>query len=492
MNRFFDHPFTHLILGRLIVLTGALIRLKVYLEERSLFLDEANLSRNIAERDWVGLLNTLDYQQYAPPGYLYLVKSATLLLGSGEYGLRLIALLSSLGLLVLTVAISRQLIRHSWPRLLPLTLIAFSYDLIRYGTENKQYAFDAMITALLVWLALRYPLAGLSGRRLVGWTLVGATAVWCSMPAVFVLTGVGLYYGAGLWQAGERQKLWGLTGAIACWLFSFGLYYWRLLRPDIGSDYLNDHHQAYFLPFLPKNPADWRQLGDLLLLLLRGSTGHTVAAYGVGGAALLWGMRVQARRYLPSLLLLLLPVLTCLLASGLKQYSLMPRLTLFLVPLLVLLMGVATDDLWTRRSWSPLLLLALWLPVLSLSKGFRHVFVPLEIENSREALQAAQSADSGSLVYVHHAAVPAAVYYRDHHPQRADFRQKPYFLARWDEPPDILRGRTPGDFWVVYSHLISDSARDEWRRQITKLQTWAVIVETIETTGALATRWRTR
>ena len=489
MTTFFDRPEWPRRLGWVILLLGVLVRLKVYVQNRSLFLDEANLSRNVVERDWTAFFRALDYQQYAPPGYLILNKLSVALLGTSEYGLRLIPLLSSIALLWVVYALAKRLIAARWVQLVPLFLTAFSYEMIRYGTENKQYSLDALLTALLVALALHWVPDRLGGRRLFLWALLGSAAIWFSMPIVFTLAGVGLYYGYVFLRKQDYQRLGGLILTITTWLLSFGVYYWLLLRPDIESDYLNTYHQAYFLPLPPQSSEEWAQLGRLLLGLVHHTVGFTVVAYVVGGAALLGGIVVPGRRHSGRLLLLGIPVLTCLLASALEQYSLLPRLTLFYAPLLALLMGIGTDQLWHWRTWAPWVCLLLWLPVLPLKGGLYYLYARFEVEDTRGVLRTAQDADAGELVYVHHEAVPAAIYYRDYHPDSLAFRQKEMYLSHWDETPDTLHHQDYASFWTVYSHLINAHTRTEMQEQVEKLNNWAGRRAEESATGARALRW---
>jgi hypothetical protein len=68
-----------------LIIFGIVIRLVQYLNNRSLWLDEVNLALNIINRSYSELLNTLDYNQAAPPGFLWIEKLVTQLLGNNEY-----------------------------------------------------------------------------------------------------------------------------------------------------------------------------------------------------------------------------------------------------------------------------------------------------------------------------------------------------------------------------------------------------------------------
>ena len=76
---------------------GVILRLRPYLANRSLWIDEAFLVLNILERDFGRLLQPLDHLQAAPVGFLVLERLVVLLLGPRELALRLPPLLFSVG-----------------------------------------------------------------------------------------------------------------------------------------------------------------------------------------------------------------------------------------------------------------------------------------------------------------------------------------------------------------------------------------------------------
>ena len=90
---------------------GVVLRAWHYLDNRSLWQDEARLARNIADRSWLELLEPLRHQQAAPPGFLLLEKLSVSVLGVGEPALRLAPLLASCAALPAFRALAR---RCSW------------------------------------------------------------------------------------------------------------------------------------------------------------------------------------------------------------------------------------------------------------------------------------------------------------------------------------------------------------------------------------------
>ena len=64
-----------------LIFIGISFRLILFFQNRNLIIDEANIVRNIYERDFIGLLKPLSYQQYAPPLFLWMEELWSLLLG---------------------------------------------------------------------------------------------------------------------------------------------------------------------------------------------------------------------------------------------------------------------------------------------------------------------------------------------------------------------------------------------------------------------------
>lgn len=324
-------------LGAVLVL-GAALRLAVWGQARSFYLDEANLLRNYAERGYAGLFQPLRYEQYAPPLLSVLLKATTGALGYGERAARLVPLLAGLAALVLFG-------RVAWRWLTPLAAVlaaaffAFGGIYVEFTATAKQYSTDVLVALALLGLAdwqLRRPT--LSYRATLAWAVVGAGAVWLSMPAVFGLAGAGL---ALAWRyagpAREAPAPWArLAGLAVAWGGSFGVYFGLLLNSDAHATNLQQYHDAYFLTFPPRSGAEWAQLGGQLLGLLDRAFGKTVLALMLAAGGFAVGAVGLIRRAPARALLLLGPLTAALAASALHYYSLIPRLMLFAMPALLL------------------------------------------------------------------------------------------------------------------------------------------------------------
>ena len=78
-------------------LIAAFLRLALWMQQRSLWIDEARLSLNVASRSYLDLLPPLDYDQSAPLVYLWIQRSIVDLCGVNESSFRLLALAAGIG-----------------------------------------------------------------------------------------------------------------------------------------------------------------------------------------------------------------------------------------------------------------------------------------------------------------------------------------------------------------------------------------------------------
>lgn len=473
-----------------IVLTGILVRCIVYLQNRSLFIDEANLARNFVEKSYAEFLTPLSYYQYSPPVFSFIEKWQTQLWGVHEYALRLFPVLCSIATLYIFYQLCTRLIDNLYLRWFPLWLIAFSDWFIRYGTEVKQYSSDILLGVLLPYLALRE-----KGLSWWSWALIGIFAVWLSMSSVFFLAGVGFYFliknyvhAPDLLQIKERSrfsnwslkkhpKLWHWLLIILIWLINFGFYYFLILRPNVTSSDLQSYHTNYFLPLIPTHWADFILIKDLFLSIIKTGYGFTIPAYvtGIGGIILFgyWSKQAFSKFYkdtpaaINSIninLLLGLPILLCLLASTLHFYSLIPRLILFFIPALILISTIGWAYFFkTINRYGQVVILFLMIITAGLQTGFRYGWQPLQIEEIKPLLEVLRTKKQAQdYIYIFHEAEGAYRFYTSQHVDNQRFTFKNEHIAAWNENPDqLLQKENPQQMWLLYTHLLSATSEAE-------------------------------
>ena len=233
-------------IGLGLVFAGFVLRLRQYLVNRSLWLDEAMLANNILGRDFAGLFHQLDNNQGAPVGFLLLQKTITLMLGDSEYALRLVPFLTGCLALVMMFLLARK-ISSAFAANLALALFAFSPALIYYSSEVKQYSSDVAIALMLILLFLKinpldvgrvgggvstpalapgasvqtssYSTAAVSrpGKDAVLLALTGGLAIWFSHPALFVIGALGLALFIQSVREKDKQKIVALLLIALIW-----------------------------------------------------------------------------------------------------------------------------------------------------------------------------------------------------------------------------------------------------------------------------------
>jgi hypothetical protein len=331
-----------------IVIIGGALRLITYLQNRSLWRDEAALAMNIIDRSYGGLLEPLDSYQAAPLGFLMLEKTAAHAFGMSEYALRLMPLLAGLLALVLFKQVAALCLR---PIAVPIALAFFAVSerLIYFAAEVKQYGFDVLAALLVIWLAMRIQARGLSIKRALWFGVAGAVSLWFSHPVVFVLAGAGVC----LLAAAALKKDWRsallLCGAGAMWLVSFRVNYKLALQSTGQTGFLLTFWSDYdaFMPFPPFSIATVKWLWHSFFLTMQDPGGFTFAV--IAGLLFAAGCAVAFVKRDAKLLLVLAPIPFALLASGLRKYPLLERLLLFLVPAIVLLITKGIDAM-ARKS----------------------------------------------------------------------------------------------------------------------------------------------
>jgi hypothetical protein len=405
---------------------------------RPVFIDEANVARNLFDRPFSGFFRPLDHQQYAPPFFMVLSKLCGELFGYGERALRLPALLG--GLLALSgLLLAARKLKLGWWSLLPVALLFANPTVLRYVGELKPYSLDLGVASVLLAAVLYWP------RPSWRWALAGGLAVWLSLPSVFVLAAVGL---AAL-AFSERRNLAGWFVCIVAWLASFGLLYVVLLKAHLGNGYLNNFHGAYFFPLPSANGFAVDRAIILLIGLSKVAFGFTTFAIIIGPLAAFFGLKSGQQQFALSAIL---PVLIVLAVSALGHYSLISRLLLFTLPgwWLLAALGAArvSERLARKGRWWPYVVAGIWLVVVGGTNVVRHYASPLTFSDSRRLVT---EIEPGFQPVLHQGAVPVYDYYQRVHPF---WRAQNLPVA---EVIDIKEVPRPGRYVFLYDVLTQKS-----------------------------------
>jgi hypothetical protein len=325
---------------------GTLFRAVAYLERSSLWLDEARLALNLGARSFTGLLHPLAYDQAAPPLFLWAEKVAMMIGGPNEYALRALPFVAGLLIPIITYLLASR-IAGNGIAVLAAGFTALSPSLVQYSILLKPYETDALVGLGLLLVAVvesdRRP------DRMPGpWTAaLGTIAVWASVTVPFVMAAIAVAF----WPAGRGSRR-ALAATLACWGISLAIAYWWVYRPAAANPYLEwywaDRLLSIWIPgFLGRAYGAARQVlfatfvADTFEVrnsaLMQASVLLTVAFTGALAGL---GAFCLARRGSAGVLLLAGPLAAALLASLMGAYPIVPRVTLFGVPLFMTLTAI--------------------------------------------------------------------------------------------------------------------------------------------------------
>ena len=339
------------------VALGIAIRAVDFLNCRSLGLDEARLAVNIASRSFLRLLTPLDMDQSAPPLFLWGERLVLLPLGHSDCALRLLPVTAGTAAAVLMYPFARRFLDDAQARLAALIGI-FCPLLITYSNAVKQYAFELLVAVLLLLLFEKALRRELSRGSVAGVLAAGAIAPWLSMTSVFVLATAWLLLAARSVRrrvgasrlAVASAVVWGASGIVA---------YLSVYRAASRSPYLQRFWELAFVQ--PGQPEflrhTWKTVEDLVwgfvagdplvdrrpfLPLLHVGSMVVVVLCGLGV------VRVARTRGWTAGWWLSGPGIAIFGASMLGLFPIAPRLTLFLVPGLIVLFVTGLDEALTR------------------------------------------------------------------------------------------------------------------------------------------------
>jgi hypothetical protein len=336
----------------LVVVLGAVLRVRQWAHGRAFWLDELLLQRAMSQQRMSQLLEPLGFAQSAPPGWLAVQHVVLTVCGSDERPARLVPLLCGIGALVLTLLLARILLGGP-AALVGTAVVAVSPPLIEYSAEFKQYSSDVFWVLLVLLLGCRLALGrGRPERSRVALAAVGALAVWFSHAGALVTAGV---FAALALLALARRSALELRAAVACAvpaLAGLAVEYVVLLRRNAADGAL----QAYWASAFPPAPLTWHAAVEWA-----GQRVASVRATALGMdrpglllVLLLSGLAVLGLRRLPALPLLLVPTAVVVAAGLAGAYPIAGRLALFFVPLVALAAAAPLDlpALAARLPWT--------------------------------------------------------------------------------------------------------------------------------------------
>jgi hypothetical protein len=436
-----------------VLVLGLIIRGRQYLINRSLWLDEAFLAINIKERDFMQLLEPLDFSQVAPIGFLWIEKLMVNIFGLSELSLRFIPFAAS----ILGIYIIYDLSRSFFSNRLAL-LIAFAYTVLPsmtyFSSEVKQYMTDVFSLLFLFWFYFKFVRGREYKSQLLLFGLIGAIFIWISNITIIILFSIGVAIAIDILKKFNcRSILYSLVGVIL-WLGSFYIYYVFFIDNHPHTVGMENHWAGSFMPHQTIDGVIW--LYDKLLFVFKSTIGHYEMAF-LGLALFITGIcSVLFYHKRKTMLYLLLPMVVHLILSYFHIYPFGGRIVLYLTPVILIfeIKGIEFIAGFTKKKTASIIVLSFALLFLSILRVPYFFVNPMYREDIKPALQyVVNNKEDTDVVYIYSGSRAAFRFYKETYFSSSD--QCVVGISSGDdynkfvEEFDNLTRRN----WLVFSHM---------------------------------------
>ncbi len=394
---------------RVAVLLGALLRLRNWAHDRSLWLDEITITKAIRADSFLKLTRPLAGEQAAPVGWLWAEKLATTVFGVNENALRLFPLVAGIAGLPVLAALANRLLRPV-AAVVAVALAAVSPRLIYYAAETKQYSTDATVVTAILLATIATARCRLAGRSLLLWTAAVTVLVWFSFPGLAVAAVSAVILAARFVRSRADVRRLAPFGAVLA--VSGAAEYVITLKSLSADTTLQQYWQVnggYPHTHTAGSILSWA--GAAAVRVAADPLGLTVPLVGL--LLMVVGVAVLARTSPLEAVILAAPGPLAVVLGATFHYPMWGRLALYLVPIGLVLLAAGTVEAvvsllqltlprWHRVAaavLAPVLLLITAGP--SVVRGVSKAVVPDEVTAGREALQyVAEHRQPHDLVYV--------------------------------------------------------------------------------------------
>lgn len=382
----------NILMPSLLFMIGAILRLRHFLEQRSLWLDEAYVALNLSCISFEDILRFKPFvgTQASPPMLFQLMEKFFIFLGgNNEMMFRFFPLLSSLLSLGLFWIVCRQCLRGGY-RYLGLALFVVSDPLVYYAAELKPYASDVMVSCALWGLYFHVSQKGLTHVRFLLFSLAGIVAVFLSYPSVFVLAGIGLMLLFRFKASSDRAMFRRVFLMGLIWVLGLCALYLFSVRPLFQNTQLMNVIYTFDL-FPPVPFLSWHHtqaFGAFMIEHMPAPLG--VRPKGVWLALMMFGMVISAFKERERFVVFATPIGLVLITAWAHKYPFWMRFLLFVTPAYIYFLVTGIKGLWQRvprqNTWIGIIMIGLlfYYPV---DQGVRHFYQGREKEDIRSIMQ---------------------------------------------------------------------------------------------------------
>ena len=462
-EEYFQKIYSSQIFIWIIVIIGVLIRIRQYLVNRSLWVDEASLALNILKLNYKELLGPLFNGQAAPPFFLLLTKLFTKIAGCNEFVLRFIPFVSGIIALILFYPLARNFLsKKTVP--IAIAMFAFSNSAIYYSTEFKQYSLDLLFSVIILLFAIKVIRSNYIIKDCFILGIIGILSTWISHSSIFVLIGIGFAFIFDVIIINRKidrriinyHNIKKIIVIGILWAISFLLHYLLILR-FIPKEHFYKFWANYFIPFPPIKYEDFRWYIVNVVEIIKNPLSFRLF-YGFVIVTLILGIyKFWNRENKMYLYFLCFPITAVMIASILIYYPLHGRLIIFTIPIFYILIAEGACQFFeffsNQKKYLAILFISLLL-INPVASGIRNLITPILKEEIKTVIEyCMKNKEEKDKIYVYYGAKNAFEYYT--------FNKNVMFLSsesgNRENPQNYLleldKYKGEGRIWLIFSHV---------------------------------------
>ncbi len=174
----------------IIILSGILVRLKIFELNVPFWFDEAFLGINFFDKSYVDFFNGISIYTKVPPLWGISVKLILQTFGYSIRTFRILSLVSSVISLFTFFILLKNIVKNRLAILTGLILFSFNYCIVYYSAEFRPYSFDVMISILLL-LSYKYiSFKNLSFPKAILYSIISIICILSSFASIFILPAI--------------------------------------------------------------------------------------------------------------------------------------------------------------------------------------------------------------------------------------------------------------------------------------------------------------
>jgi hypothetical protein len=335
----------------LLIILGIGLRLKSYLENKSIWVDEAVTAISLGSRTFAQIFRGIEvFPELARPplGFMLIIKSIISVFGNSELALRSFPFITGALAIILFYKIVKRFGSSSLTTI-ALTLFILIEPFNNYVGELKPYSSDVFCALCLYLYTFTYINKKVTFKTALIFGFLGAAIIWLSNAALFTLAGIGLTIGLFSLIRKEYKSILNLCVSAILWVLSFlGLYVTTLSQMTSNKSLLVTWPGAFPTgKILSLDTLTWLQ--NIWISFIKFPSGFIyIALTNVLILLSIYGLWKLNKR--KELILWIMPIVITLIAAMAHKYPFKGRVILFLVPNIVFLCAYGLNYVLQKKS----------------------------------------------------------------------------------------------------------------------------------------------